>query len=396
MFLHTSNSITIAEETLSSMRTVRGFNREESEYHRFMEETNKAVKEDQKTGFYISLMYVLIDIGIWSIIVGNLYYGGLLVDQGEFQVSNLVSLFGFILFSLNGIIVLQMLLQGEEHAIHSGKNLLNILDKETSIPFDEGEIIEDFKGHIEFKNVSFKYPTRDVYVLKDVSFEIKPGEIGALVGHSGSGKSTCIQLLERFYDVNEGVILLDGKDIKSLNPHWLHQNISLVSQEPILFQLSIKDNIKYGKRNATDEMVIKAAKKSNALGFIENLDNQFEYFVGEKGDAVSGGQRQRIAIARALIRNPVILLTDEATSALDAESEKEVQIALEKVMKGRTSVVVAHRLSTIKNANVIYVFDSGKIKEKGTHSYLIQKKGFYYKLVKRQIKEEIGKKNKKN
>ena len=201
--------------------------------------------------------------------------------------------------------------------------------------------------------------------------------MGAHVGHSGSVKSTCIQLLERFYDVTDGIILLDGRDIQTLDPHWLHQKISLVSQEPILFQLSIKDNIKYGQRDSSDEMVIEAARKSNALNFIEKLEGKFKNFVGEKGDTVSGGQRQRIAIARTLIRNPVISMTDEATSALDAESEKKVQLALDQVMKNRTSVVVAHRLSTIKNADVIYVFDSGEIKEKGTHSSLIKKKGYY-------------------
>ncbi|KAH0790568.1 ABC transporter family protein [Histomonas meleagridis] len=395
LYVYTGKSITIADETLSSIRTVRGFNREEAEYQRFMVETKKAAREDQKSGVFISFLYTLIDFSVWVIVVGDTYYGAQLVDKGELLSSDLISIFGFLLFGCIGIVMLQLLLQGEEHAIHSGKNILEILGEESSIPFEGGEIIEDFKGHIEFKNVSFKYPTRDVYVLKNVSFEIKPGEMGALVGHSGSGKSTCIQLLERFYDATEGEILLDGKDITTLDPHWLHQKISLVSQEPILFQLSVEDNIKYGQRDATEEMVIEAAKKSNAFNFIEKLEGKFDYFVGEKGDTVSGGQRQRIAIARALIRNPVILMADEATSALDAESEKKVQIALDEVMKNRTSVVVAHRLSTIKNANIIYVFDSGEIKEKGTHSSLLKKKGYYYELVKMQIKEDHSNMKKK-
>ncbi|KAH0789444.1 ABC transporter family protein [Histomonas meleagridis] len=297
-----------------------------------------------------------------------------------------MSVFGYMTFGSYSIINLQTSLQGEQKAIHAGSRLLEMIGHESSIPFEGGETLEDFKGRIEFRNVSFKYPTRDAFVLKNV-FVIKPGQMGALVGHSGSGKSTCVQLLERFYDVTDGQILLDGHDIKTLDPHWLHQKIGLVSQEPILFQLSIKDNIKYGVRDATDEMIREAAEKANALKFIEKLDGKFDYFVGEKGDTLSGGQRQRIAIARALIKDPVILITDEATSALDAASEKKVQIALDEVMKNRTAVVVAHRLSTIRNANVIYVFDAGEIVEVGNHQSLIEKKGHYYELVKRQLEE---------
>ncbi|KAH0791312.1 ABC transporter family protein [Histomonas meleagridis] len=399
-FIFTGKEITIADETLSNIRTVRGFNREDAEFERFMVETRKAAHEDRMTALFITIMFVLVDLGTWAMIVGNIYYGGQLVDSGELNSGNLLSIFGYLMFSCIAIISLQMSMQGEEQAIHSGKKILEIMNREPNVPFEGGEIIENFKGHIQFLNVSFKYPTRDVYVLKNVSFEIKPGQMGALVGHSGSGKSTCVQLLERFYDVTEGVILLDGKDIKTLDPRWLHQKTSLVSQEPILFQLSVKDNIKYGVRDATDEMIREAAEKANALKFIEKLDGKFDYFVGEKGDTVSGGQRQRIAIARALIKDPVILITDEATSALDAASEKKVQIALDEVMKNRTSVVVAHRLSTIRNANIIYVFDAGEIKEIGNHESLVRKRGYYYELVRRQMTEDdekiISKEKKKS
>ncbi|KAH0790682.1 ABC transporter family protein [Histomonas meleagridis] len=387
-FYYTGKQITIADETLSNIRTVRGFNREDAEYERFMVETRRTTHEDRLTSLFITIMFVLVDLGTWTMIVGNIYYGGTLVEDGELNAGNLLSIFGYLMFGCIAIISLQMSMQGEEQAIHAGKKILEILRSEPRIPFSGGEIIENFKGHIEFRNVSFKYPTRDVYVLKNVSFEIKPGQMGALVGHSGSGKSTCVQLLERFYDVTEGVILLDGKDIKTLDPRWLHQKTSLVSQEPILFQLSVKDNIKYGVRDATDDMIREAAEKANAIKFIEKLEGKFDYFVGEKGDTVSGGQRQRIAIARALIKDPVILITDEATSALDSASEKKVQIALDEVMKNRTSVIVAHRLSTIRNAHVIYVFDAGEIKEIGNHESLVKKRGHYYDLVRRQMTEE--------
>jgi ABC-type multidrug transport system fused ATPase/permease subunit len=292
------------------------------------------------------------------------------------------------MFGVMGLIMLQGTLQGEQKAIAAGARILKLAEYQSGVPFEGGDIIENFRGHISFVNVSFRYPTRDVYVLRNVSFEIKPCQMGALVGHSGSGKSTCVQLLERYYDITEGVILLDGKDIKELDPHWLHQKIALVQQEPTLFMLSIKENIKYGSAGATEDDVLAAAEVANARKFIEKLDNKFDQLVGEKGASLSGGQRQRVAISRAVIKNPTILITDEATSALDADSEKKVQLALDKVMKDRTAVVVAHRLSTVRNAHVIYVFDAGEIKESGTHDELLALGGTYYNLVKRQLTQE--------
>jgi ABC-type multidrug transport system fused ATPase/permease subunit len=228
----------------------------------------------------------------------------------------------------------------------------------------------------------------DVYVLKNMSFVIEAGQTGALVGHSGSGKSTCIQLLERFYDVTDGFILFDGHDIRELNPRWLHRKISLVSQEPTLFQRSIKENVLYSVESATDEEVNHALEIANCNKFISKLSEGIETYVGEKGASLSGGQRQRVAIARAVLKKPVILMTDEATSALDAGNERKVQEALDRVMVGMTGVVVAHRLSTIRNAAIIYVFDAGEIIEVVNHESLIAKKGFYYKLVYRQLPDE--------
>lgn len=386
-FYHVSESMTIAEETLSSIRTVRGANREDKEIKRFMKETHKVYDEDSKIGYWITALMTTILTALWAMLVGNMYYGGTLVKKGLMANGDLFSVFAFLIFGCMGIIECQTSLQGEQKAIASGARILKLIEHIPDIPFDGGEEIEDFKGHIEFRNVSFKYPTRNVYVLKNVSFEIKPGQIGALVGHSGSGKSTCVQLLERFYDPTDGLILLDGVDITTLNPHWLHQKLSLVAQEPSLFQMSIKENIKYGARNATDEQVEMAAEMANASKFIKKLDKGFDQFVGEKGSTLSGGQRQRIAIARALIKDPVILITDEATSALDAASEKLVQGALDKVMQNRTSVVVAHRLTTIRNAHIIYVFDAGEIVETGVHDELVERRGFYYELVRRQLNQ---------
>lgn len=387
-FFYVARMMTIAEEALSAIRTVRGFNREDIEFQRFMGETDNCVHEERLALTGVNSMFSIIMIGVWTCIIGNLYFGGTMVDKGDLKAGDLMSVFGFMMFGSMGLIELQTSLQGEQKAISSGARILTMIEHEPTIPFSGGDTIKDFKGHIVFQNVSFKYPTRDVYVLKNVSFEIKPGQMGALVGHSGSGKSTCIQLLERFYNVSEGLILLDDHDINSLDPRWLHKQIGLVSQEPILFRLSIGENIKYAKPDATEEEIVKAAEMANAKKFIEKLNGKYDFNVGEKGGSLSGGQRQRIAIARALMIDPVILMTDEATSALDAASEKKVQQALDKVMATRTSVVVAHRLTTVKNANVIYVFDTGEIKEVGTHQELIDKHGVYYELVKRQLKEE--------
>ena len=387
-FKHIAAAMTIAEETLSSARTVKGCNREDKELERFMKSTKNSAKAEVMIGVYIMIIIFTIQFVMWGDTIGNLYFGAWRVSQKKLDTGDLFSVFGFSVFGVFGLIQLQGTLQGEQKAIAAGARILKLTEAEPKIPFDEGEIIEDFKGHIEFRNVSFMYPTRQVYVLRNVSFEIKPCQMGALVGHSGSGKSTSVQLLERYYDCEEGLVLLDGRDIRTLDPRWLHRKIGLVQQEPMLFQMSIMDNIKYGARDATDEEVFAAAEIANAKKFIDKLDKGFQQPVGEKGSALSGGQRQRIAIARAVIKDPVILICDEATSALDADSEKKVQRALDRVMEARTSVVVAHRLSTIRNANIIYVFDSGEIKEQGTHEELLAKGEWYYNLVKRQLSQE--------
>jgi ABC-type multidrug transport system fused ATPase/permease subunit len=276
----------------------------------------------------------------------------------------------------------------ENNAISGGTRILKLSKYQPLIPFEGGEIIEHFRGEIEFQNVSFRYPSRDIYVLKNVSFKVRPGQIAALVGHSGSGKSTCVQLIERFYDVTDGFILFDGRDIRTLDPRWLHQKIGLVAQDPVLFHTTVRTNIMYGTWNASEEDVIAAAKSANIADFIETLPRKYDEMVGEKGSSLSGGQKQRIVIARAILKDPAILVTDEATSALDAESEKKVQLGLERVMENRTAVIVAHRLSTIRNAHVIYVFDDGEIKEFGTHDELVARKAYYYNLVSRQLESE--------
>jgi ATP-binding cassette subfamily B (MDR/TAP) protein 1 len=228
------------------------------------------------------------------------------------------------------------------------------------------------QGNIAFRDVHFAYPSRpDVVILNRFSLDFPAGKIVALIGGSGSGKSTVVSLIERFYEPLSGTILLDGHDISGLDCKWLRGQIGLVNQEPALFATSIRENILYGKGDATADDINHAAKLSEAITFINNLPERYETQVGERGIQLSGGQKQRIAISRAILKNPSILLLDEATSALDAESEKSVQEALDRVMVGRTTVVIAHRLSTIRNADTIAVVDSGRIVETGTHEQLM-------------------------
>merc|ERR1712179_845485 len=243
--------------------------------------------------------------------------------------------------------------------------------------------MEEMKGNTDVLDGQFSYPTRsDVQVLNKLSMSIKSGEKIALVGESGCGKSTVIQLMQRFYDLDQGSLKLEGQDIKQLNVPFVRSKIGIVSQEPVLFNRSIADNIKYGEnaREVSMEEVIAAAKKANIHNFVSSLPQGYETNVGGKGKQLSGGQKQRVAIARAMIRNPAILLLDEATSALDMESEKIVQEALDAAQEGRTSITIAHRLSTIKDSDKIIVFNQGLVDEEGTHEELLEAQGTYYRL----------------
>jgi len=248
----------------------------------------------------------------------------------------------------------------------------------------------DLRGYVELKNVSFAYPSRkEMEVLKDLTLTVHPGKITSLVGESGGGKSTVAKLVMRFYDPLRGEITIDGKDIKNYDLRWLHKQIGFVSQEPLLFAATIKENIIYGlqdkDKTISDQLIVDAAKKANAHDFIMSFPDKYDTVVGERGIRLSGGQKQRIAIARAILMNPRILLLDEATSALDSESEYLVQQALDRIMIGRSVLVIAHRLSTVKNAHQVVVIEKGEVVEVGTHDELIQKEGSYAQLVKRQL-----------
>ncbi|XP_067109278.1 bile salt export pump [Osmerus mordax] len=266
----------------------------------------------------------------------------------------------------------------------AAKSIFETIDREPEIDCfsEEGHKLDKVKGDIEFHNVTFNYPSRpDVKILDDLSMEIEAGETTAFVGPSGSGKSTTIQLIQRFYNPKEGMVTLDGHDVRSLNIQWLRSLIGVVEQEPVLFSTTIAENIRFGRPGVTMDDIIQATKEANAYNFIMELPQRFNTLVGEGGGQMSGGQKQRIAIARALIRNPRILLLDMATSALDNESEAVVQQALDKARCGRTTITITHRLSTIRNANVIVGFEHGRALERGTHRELLEKKGVYFTLV---------------
>ncbi|GJM89644.1 hypothetical protein PR202_ga05852 [Eleusine coracana subsp. coracana] len=287
-----------------------------------------------------------------------------------------------LVLAMIGLSETSALASNTKRAKDSATSIFSIIDKKSKIDPSSGEgtVLDLVKGDIDFHHISFKYPCRqDVQILIDFTLNIPSGKNTALVGQSGSGKSTVIALLERFYDPDSGTILLDGVDIKNLRISWLRDQMGLVSQEPVLFNDTIRANIAYAKlEEVTEEEIIKVARAANAHEFISNMPQGYNTVVGERGTQLSGGQKQRVAIARAILKDPRILLLDEATSALDAESERVVQDALNRVMVGRTTITVAHRLSSIQGADMIAVLKEGMIVEKGAHEELIGIKGGAY------------------
>ncbi|ERE72039.1 bile salt export pump-like protein [Cricetulus griseus] len=350
----------IAEEVISSIRTVAAFGGENKELERYEKNLVFAqrwgIRKGMVMGFFTGYMWCII---FFCYALAFWYGSTLVLDEEEYTPGTLVQ-----------------------------QPTIDCMS-------EEGYKLDRIKGEIEFHNVTFHYPSRpEVKILNNLNMVIKPGEMTALVGSSGSGKSTALQLIQRFYDPCEGMVTLDGHDIRSLNIRWLRDQIGIVEQEPVLFSTTIAENIRYGREEATMEDIIKAAKEANAYNFIMALPQQFDTVVGEGGGQISGGQKQRVAIARALIRNPKILLLDMATSALDNESEARVQGALNKIQHEHTIVSVAHRLSTVRTANVIIGLEHGAAVERGTHEELLKRKGVYFMLVTLQSQEDEAPKEK--
>uniref|UniRef100_A0A668RQI5 ATP-binding cassette sub-family B member 5 n=1 Tax=Oreochromis aureus TaxID=47969 RepID=A0A668RQI5_OREAU len=377
----------VAEEVISSIRTVFAFSGQEKEierYHKNLEDAKqlgikKAISANLSMGVTFLFIYLSYALAFW--------YGSTLILNGEYTIGTVLTVFFSVLIGAFSLGQTSPNIQTFASARGAAYKVYNIIDHVPSIDSysEAGYKPESIKGDIEFKNVHFSYPSRaDIKVLNGLNLTVKRGQTFALVGSSGCGKSTTIQLLQRFYDPQEGNVFVDGHDLRSLNVRHLREMIGVVSQEPILFATTITENIRYGRTDVTQEEIEQAAKEANAYDFIMKLPDKFETLVGDRGTQMSGGQKQRIAIARALVRNPKILLLDEATSALDAESETIVQAALDKVRLGRTTLIVAHRLSTIRNADVIAGFRDGKVVEVGTHSELMEGRGVYQTLVSMQ------------
>ncbi|XP_078702922.1 ATP-dependent translocase ABCB1-like isoform X6 [Branchiostoma floridae x Branchiostoma belcheri] len=374
----------VAEEVLSSMRTVAAFGGEKKEEKRYnahlVDAMRMGVKKAISAGAGMGVTF-LVMFGVYAL---AFWYGSDRVRAGEYTPGGFLITFFCVVIGAMSLGQAAPNIESFAKAKGAAAFVYGVIDNEPMIDSmsEEGHRPDSLKGNIEFKDVHFTYPARaDVPVLQGLSLKADVGQTVALVGSSGCGKSTTVQLIQRFYDPQEGVIELDGQDIRSLNIQWLRQHIGVVSQEPILFATTIAENIRYGREDVTQAELEKAAQEANAHDFISKLPQKYETLVGERGAQLSGGQKQRIAIARALVRDPRILLLDEATSALDTESEATVQAALDKARMGRTTLVVAHRLSTIKTADIIVGFENGVAVEQGTHDQLMAQKGVYYTLV---------------
>ncbi|XP_055974168.1 ATP-dependent translocase ABCB1 [Sorex fumeus] len=379
----------VAEEVLAAIRTVIAFGGQKKEldrYNKNLEEAKKlgikkAVTANISMGAAFLLIYASYALAFW--------YGTSLVLSNEYTIGQVLTVFFSVLIGAFSIGQASPSIEAFANARGAAYEIFKIIDNKPNIDsFSKtGYKPDNIKGNLEFKDVHFSYPSRkEIQILKGLNLQVQSGQTVALVGNSGCGKSTTVQLLQRLYDPTEGMVTIDGQDIRSINVRYLREIIGVVSQEPVLFATTIAENIRYGRENVTMDEIEKAVKEANAYDFIMKLPNKFDTLVGERGAQLSGGQKQRIAIARALVRNPKILLLDEATSALDTESEAVVQAALDKAREGRTTIVIAHRLSTVRNADVIAGFENGVIVERGNHEELMKVEGIYYKLVTMQTK----------
>ncbi|KAI3962396.1 hypothetical protein MKW92_020817 [Papaver armeniacum] len=376
----------VANDAVGGIRTIASFCAEDKVMKLYQSKCVGPEKAGIRKGLISGLGFGISFFLMFAVHAASFYIGGRLVQAGQATFAEVFRVFFALIFTAVGVTSSSSMAADSNKAKHAAASVFAILDQQPKIDIsnDSGKTLEDVRGQIEFRHVSFKYPTRpDVQIFRDFCLSIPSGKTVALVGESGCGKSTVISLLQRFYNPDSGQITLDGVEIQKFQVRWLRQQMGLVSQEPVLFNETIRDNIAYGKEgNATESETLAAAEQANAHKFISGLQQGYDTMVGERGVQLSGGQKQRVAIARAIVKAPKILLFDEATSALDAESERVVQDALDRIMVNRTTIVVAHRLTTIKNADVIAVVKNGVIAEKGDHDTLMNiKNGAYASLV---------------
>ncbi|XP_055878829.1 ATP-binding cassette sub-family B member 10, mitochondrial-like [Biomphalaria glabrata] len=388
-----ANATQVAEERIATIRTVRAFAHEDKECTMYNDSIDQVLQLSYKESLARAIFWGFAGFSGNVIIISVFYFGGRMMMVSDISVGDLSAFLMYAAYvgtSLNGI---TSFITELNRGVAASDRIWDIMDRKPLIELDyltrPLKTLDFFKGNLRMNNVSFSYPSRsEMPIFTDMTLDIPSGSVTAIVGPSGSGKSTISSLLLRLYDPLSGSITLDGHDLRDLDPNWLRRNIGIVSQEPVLLSTSIGENIAYGAEKpelVSAEQIIQAAKQANAYNFIEDFPEGFATLVGERGMMLSGGQRQRVAIARAILKNPKILILDEATSALDAESEYQVQDALDKLMVGRTVLIIAHRLSTIKSADKIVVIDEGQVKESGSYDQLISlPQGLFKKLVERQ------------
>ena len=376
------------QEHVTGMNVVQIFSKEKEELKQFSSINDDFKTANVKSVFYYAVFFPFVELLSAISISLMIWYASGSIIKGALTFGDLTAFIMYMEMFWRPIRDLSEKYDILQRAMAASERIFNLLDDKTTIDdVDKPVLLQKVKGKVEFKNVHFAYNPGDL-VLKDVSFSINPGETAAIVGATGAGKTSIINILTRFYDIEKGIILLDGIDIKKLDAKVLRSHISLVLQDVFLFSGTIKSNINLGNEKITDEQIIEAAKTVGAHKFISQLPNGYDEVVKEKGATLSVGQKQLISFARALAYNPQILILDEATSSVDTETEQLIQHAIEKLLVGRTSIVIAHRLSTIQNADKILVMHKGELKEIGTHQELLAKRGIYYKLYQLQYKDQ--------